>query len=133
MDFDARISRTVRTMADIEKIKKDLRFGAEERCLKTDDCEKCEYYNPGGICFIPKRVMRDALSVIEQMEQRIKQFMQEQEPLEPVVFGNGKTFEEADTWWYGCPVCKNPVDTTDNFCRKCGRALVWKKGGENDG
>ena len=113
-------------MADIEKVKHGL------RCCTGLGCHHgCKYHGEPIECGV--RLRKDALSVIEQMEQRIKQFMQEQEPLEPVVFGNGKTFEEADTWWYGCPVCKKPVDMTDNFCRKCGRALIWQKDGENDG
>ena len=116
-------------MADIEKLKKLMVFVKDKMCDKTD-CRKCVYNNPHGICYSISDILRDAMSVIEQMEQRIKQFMQEQEPLEPVVFGNGKTFEEADTWWYACPVCKKPVDMTDNFCRKCGRAIKWKKDGD---
>lgn len=112
----------------IEKVKQGLRCCADPM-MKKCDRRTCPYRS---VLECRMMVARDARSVIEQMEQRIKQFMQEQEPLEPVVFGNGKTFEEADTWWYGCPVCKKPVDTTDNFCRKCGRALIWQKDGENE-
>ena len=113
-------------MADVEKVKNGIKNCIEEK----HPCASCEYKKRQGCT---GWLLKDAMSVIEQMEQRIKQFMQEQEPLEPVVFGNGKTFEEAATWWYGCPVCKKPVDTTDNFCRKCGRALIWQKDGEQDG
>ena len=114
-------------MADIEKVKQAVAI-----CCGVGHCKDCGYTNKGHYTDMNCRLnmMHDVLSVIEQMEQRIKQFMQEQEPLEPVVFGNGKTFEEAETWWYGCPVCKKPVDTTDNFCRKCGRAITWQKDGD---
>ena len=77
----------------IEKVKKDLRFGAEERCLKTDDCEKCEYYNPGGNCFTPVHVMRDALSVIESQQaeiERLQNLLSDDQPCPPPPKPEGK-------------------------------------------
>ena len=107
---------------DIGKVKHGLKQHKERRC-RDENGILCPYWDC-GVCF--NKIMDDSLSVIEQMEQEIKQFRQEQEALEPVVFGDGKTFEEANTWWYGCPVCKNQVDISDNFCRKCGRAVKWE-------
>ena len=108
-------------MANIENVKQGLKQHKERKC-RDENGILCTYLD-SGVCF--NKLMDDAMSVIEKQEQEIKQFRQEQEALEPVVFGNGKTFEEASTWWYGCQVCQNPVDTTDNFCRKCGRAIDW--------
>jgi hypothetical protein len=52
----------------IEKVKKDLAFGASDRCFRKPYCGECDYYGANGVCnFNNKNVMRDALSVIEQM------------------------------------------------------------------
>lgn len=58
-------------MANIEKLKKLMVFVRDQMCHKTD-CRKCDYNNPDGICYSISDIMRDSLSVIEQMEQKIK-------------------------------------------------------------
>ena len=58
-------------MADIEKLKKIMVFVRDQMCHKTD-CIKCDYNNPDGICYSISDIMRDTLSVIEQMEQEIE-------------------------------------------------------------
>ena len=80
----------------------------------------------GGWC----KSIREAISVIEKQTQEIAQFRQEQEEVPPVIHGDGKTFEEARTWWYACAVCGKPVDLVDHFCRGCGRAIGWNKAGK---
>ena len=54
----------------------------------------------------------------------------------PVIYGDAPTFEEAHTWWYACAECRNPVDPSDKFCRKCGTEIDWdgeQKDGDGDG
>ena len=59
-------------------------------------------------------VMRDALELLKA-----------QEPVKPLVTGNGHTFAEAETWWYECGNCNDPIDPNDQYCRHCGRAVKW--------
>lgn len=104
-------------MSDVEKVKKDLRFGAEERCLKTDDCEKCEYYNQGGNCYIPKRVMTDALSVIEEQQEEIKRLQPKK--------GHWEMKEDPYGFFDEIPVCSecgctNKLRKKTAFCDHCG-------------
>lgn len=49
-----------------------------------------------------------------------------QEPIEPVVCGDGASFEKARTWWYACGACNKAIDMADQYCRHCGRAVKWE-------
>lgn len=53
-------------------------------------------------------------------------FLKQQEAVEPYVTGNGESFETAKNWWYECGNCNNPIDSTDKFCRHCGRMVKWE-------
>lgn len=50
--------------------------------------------------------------------------LKEQEPIKALITGHGE-FETEGTWWYECGNCGTPIDPSDNFCRKCGRAVEW--------
>lgn len=28
-------------------------------------------------------------------------------------------------WWYVCEECHTRIDTSDRFCRQCGRRILW--------
>lgn len=30
----------------------------------------------------------------------------------------------GSTWWYVCEECRGAVDTSDNYCKHCGRKLI---------
>ena len=32
----------------------------------------------------------------------------------------------GSTWWYVCEECRKAVDTSDKYCRECGRKLKWE-------
>lgn len=49
----------------------------------------------------------------------------ELEPVNPVICGNGKTFEESETFFYACGACGKPIDFCDKFCRNCGKPVKW--------
>ena len=90
-----------------------------ERCIchVPDACRDCAYYerflNSSG-CECEEMLMKDALELLKA-----------QEPVKPLVTGNGHTFAEAETWWYECGNCNDPIDPNDQYCRHCGRAVKW--------
>ena len=57
----------------IEKVKQGLKQHKERRC-RDENGTLCPYWD-SGVCF--NKVMDDALSVIEQMEQEIKRLKDE--------------------------------------------------------
>ena len=131
--------KTVTMMADLDKVLTGL-----SQCMMADNmegyetqCYDCPYFNPEVTvqeCIQPLK--DDAIELLKSQKIAIDQFMQEQMAKEPVIFGDGATFEEAKNFWYACAVCKNPLDFCDNFCRKCGSAIDWKgvkKDGDDDG
>lgn len=94
-------------MDDMEKVIKAL-----ECCINAGDCQnQCDYW-PDDRC--------EHLMVIDALE-----LLKAQEPMKPIVTGNGHTFEEAETWWYECGNCNTQIDPSDKYCRKCGRAVEW--------
>jgi hypothetical protein len=52
--------------------------------------------------------------------------LKEQESVTPFIACKGKTFEEADTWWYACGNCQQPIDMGDRYCSMCGKAVKWE-------
>ena len=40
-------------------------------------------------------------------------------PVEVEIEGGGST------WWYVCEDCHGAVDTSDLYCKHCGRKLIW--------
>ena len=37
------------------------------------------------------------------------------------------------THWFTCPECYTKIDNHDRFCRRCGEAVKWDDGGEDQG
>ena len=98
-------------MADREKVIYSI-----ERCIchVPDACRDCAYDagHPYNECV--EMMLKDTLSLLKA-----------QEPVKPFVTGNGHTFEEAETWWYECGNCNEPIDPNDQYCRHCGRKAKW--------
>ena len=46
---------------------------------------------------------------------------QNQEPVDIEIEGGG------NSWWYVCEECRGAVDTSDKFCRHCGRPFRKRK------
>ena len=46
---------------------------------------------------------------------------QGQEPVDVEIEGGG------NSWWYVCEECRGAVDTSDRFCRHCGRPFRKRK------
>lgn len=51
------------------------------------------------------------------------ELIKEQEPADIEMEGGGST------WWYVCGECHGAVDSSDLFCRHCGRPFRKKKNG----
>ena len=85
-----------------------------ECCIREGDCQGCAYE-----CWIDhsciSNLLHDALDVIKP-----------EEPIEPIIAGDGKTFELAKTWWYSCGSCGEAIDLKDKYCRHCGKAVKWE-------
>lgn len=98
-------------MADREKVIYDI-----ERCIchVPDACKDCSKYGWYNAIRCMEELLTDALSMLKA-----------QEPVKPFVTGNGHTVEEAETWWYECGNCNEPIDPNDQYCRHCGRAVKW--------
>ena len=71
--------------------------------------------------FVPKRywgygeqACRDAIAILKEQE------------TDAEIEGGGSS------WWYVCGECHTAIDTSDRFCRQCGRMIKWNnlKGGE---
>jgi len=121
-------------MADIEKVMKGLEC-CGKKYPRNAWCKYCPYEPDCYHDSTCDLLIRDALDLLKFQKIAIDQFMKEQKAKEPVIFGDGATFEEAKNFWYACAVCKNPLDFCDNFCRKCGAAIDWegtKKDGDGD-
>lgn len=97
----------------MDDLRKKVITGLECCILRDPDdharCSQCSY---GGNCV--NRLKMDALELLKAKE-----------PVKPLVTGNGHTFAEAETWWYECGNCNNPIDPNDQYCRHCGRAVKW--------
>jgi len=118
-------------MADLDKVLKGLLIHGDY----GGSCSPCPYDCEDRECCV-EMLCNEAAELLKSQKIVIDQFMQEQMAKEPVIFGDGATFEEAKNFWYACAVCKNPLDFCDNFCRKCGSAIDWKgvkKDGDDDG
>jgi hypothetical protein len=94
-------------MTDREKVIKGLKFCSEIK----EKCDDCPY---SGVLRCMMVLKRDALELLKA-----------QESVKPFVTGNGHTLEEAETWWYECGNCNEPIDPNDQYCRHCGRAVKW--------
>ena len=65
-------------------------------------------------------------SKYETLSGLIDELLKEPEAVAPYVTGNGESFETAENWWYECGNCNKPIDSTDKFCRHCGRLVKWE-------
>ena len=52
------------------------------------------------------------------------ELLKEQEPVEPELEGGGSS------WWHVCGECHGAIDTSDNYCRHCGRRIKHEKKAE---
>lgn len=53
--------------------------------------------------------------------------MKSAEPVESRRSGFSDTYGEMTcTWNYVCSECKAPIEYKDDYCRCCGRPLIWK-------
>ena len=93
-------------MDDREKVVSELQ-SALEWCQPED--------NPNGSIAVKIWAVRDAVELLK-----------EPEAVAPYVTGNGESFETAKNWWYECGNCNKPIDSTDKFCRHCGRLVKWE-------
>lgn len=50
--------------------------------------------------------------------------LKEQEPVEPELEGGGST------WWHVCGECHGAIDTSDRYCKHCGRRIKHEKKAE---
>ena len=90
-------------MVDRKKVIKGL-----ETC-STGHCEvACPYYNTSQCTRI---ILTDALELLK-----------EQEPIEAKTMGESKSH---GSWWFACGACGHAIDIEDNFCRECGRKVMW--------
>lgn len=98
-------------MADREKVIYDI-----ERCIchVPDACKDCSKYGGDNAIRCMEELLKDALSLLKA-----------QEPVKPLVVGRGESFETAETWWYECGNCNEPIDPNDQYCRHCGRKAKW--------
>ena len=61
-----------------------------------------------------------------ELLKKVLALLKEQDAVEPYIAGSGESFETAETWWYECGNCNNPIDPNDKFCRHCGRQVKWE-------
>ena len=52
---------------------------------------------------------------------KLKALSKAQEPVKPNAIMHGKM-----VMYYQCPSCIATIDPSDNFCRRCGRAVKWE-------
>ena len=52
------------------------------------------------------------------------ELLKEQEPVEPELEGGGSS------WWHVCGECHGTIDSSDNFCKHCGRRIRHEKKAE---
>ena len=64
----------------------------------------------GVIDVIDDRNCKDIIAMLEN-----------QEPVDIEIEGGG------NSWWYVCEECRGAVDTSDSFCRHCGRPFRKRK------
>ena len=102
-------------MPDREKVIKGLECCVKTTIEESKCADNCPYKSQcwDGTMFLD--ILQDALELLKA-----------QEPVKPFVTGNGHTFEEAETWWYVCGNCNEPIDPNDQYCRHCGRAVKWE-------
>jgi hypothetical protein len=50
--------------------------------------------------------------------------LKEQDPVEPELEGGGST------WWHVCGECHGAIDTSDRYCKHCGRRIKHEKKAE---
>jgi hypothetical protein len=70
-----------------------------------DSCKLCPYAANDYACS-PWELYDDILSLLK-----------EQEPVKPEMEGGGST------WWHVCGECHGTIDSSDSFCRHCGRPV----------
>lgn len=90
---------------DLEKVINELRFQLNSKEVK-------DQHYPVQLS------VSDANAILSMLK--------EQEAVAPYVTGNGESFETAENLWYECGNCNKPIDSTDKFCRHCGRLVKWE-------
>ena len=50
------------------------------------------------------------------------ELLKEQKPAEAKTMGESKLY---GSWWFACGACGHAIDPEDNYCRECGRRVVW--------
>ena len=46
--------------------------------------------------------------------------LKQQEPVKSEIEGGGSN------WWYVCGECHGAIDIRDQYCRHCGKAVIWE-------
>ena len=84
---------------------------AIEKCINLDDaCNSCDYDGcifKHGSC--EKDLLADVLAVLK-----------DQEEVDAEIEGGGSS------WWYVCGDCHGAIDSSDRYCRHCGRRIKQK-------
>lgn len=104
-------------MYDLEKVIKGLECCSAmngEQCGGCPYAAECEEGMIGAVWAGLAHLCADALALLKA-----------QEAVKPFVTGNGRTFEEVETWWYECGNCNKPINPNDRYCRHCGKAVKW--------
>ena len=97
-----------------------------ERLTYRDDNGRALLTHFGKQMYCSTQATADCVCMLEERLEETISLLKEQEPVKPFVTGNGHTFEEAETWWYECGNCNEPIDPNDQYCRHCGKAVKWE-------
>ena len=118
-------------MPDREEVKYAmdcLLFGVDSK----SSCKKCAYFNGIAKSCSILTIMHDAFELLKEDEKQIEyrdqcynslledwnRMIEKESPVEPVVAG-------GITRWYACGACSEPIDPKDQFCRHCGKPVMW--------
>ena len=64
-------------------------------------------------------ILNEAADRMEELDERVA--IMSEEPVEAVIEGGGHS------WWHVCEECHGEIDSSDIFCRHCGRRIKKKK------
>lgn len=99
------VGRSVNGMPDREKVETGF-----DLCANGDPCMGEKFTS----CpFSPRNNAEQNCGVT--MARNALVLLKEREPVDIEIEGGG------NSWWYVCEECRGTVDTSDRFCRHCGR------------